>query len=304
MLILILIAIILVLSFSCVITMVYKLKRQPSVSLPIVDVVKLFISGVVAFIADTIGVGSFAVNVALAKLFGTFNDEELPAVNNGAQVIPGTIESLFFIHMVDVDLITLVTLVIGTSLGGLIGGLVVSRLHKQAIRLAMLCCFLLIIFLLIGNQFHWLPMDGSLLELRSSRLLAGFLAVVLCGALTSVGIGLFVMIQGVLFLLGVSPLIAFPIMMTAGAIQQPITTLVFLKQNKIPLKKTLLLSLSGCLGVFIALPLVTHLTASWLHILLLAILIYNFIAIGRTYLKTRRALQAGDARRDTIPVYN
>ena len=63
------------------------------------DYIKLGLSGIVAFIADTLGIGSFAVNVAMAKLLGTFPDEELPAVNNGAQVIPGTIESLFFMQI-------------------------------------------------------------------------------------------------------------------------------------------------------------------------------------------------------------
>ncbi len=75
--------------------------------------------------------------------------------------------------------------------------------------------------------------------------------MIICGALTSVGIGLFVMVQGVLFLLNVSPVVAFPIMMTAGAMQQPLTTLVFVQQNKIPLKKTLILSLAGCIGVLL-----------------------------------------------------
>lgn len=86
---------ILVLSLLCVAVMVFKLIRQPAEPLSLIQYLKLGISGVIAFIADTLGVGSFAVNVALAKLMGTFRDDEMPAVNNGAQVIPGTIESLF-----------------------------------------------------------------------------------------------------------------------------------------------------------------------------------------------------------------
>ena len=76
-------------------------------------------------------------------------------------------------------------------------------------------------------------------------------------------------------------------MTTAGAMQQPLTTMVFLQQNKIPLKKTLVLSLAGCIGVAITLPVFSSLTVTWLHSLLLAILIYNFFAIGRTYLQSR-----------------
>ncbi|MCE3046361.1 TSUP family transporter [Legionella sp. 16cNR16C] len=281
--------VILMLSTVCVIAMFYQMNHQQKNRLAIGDYLKLGISGIIAFIADTLGVGSFAVNVALAKLLGTFPDDELPAVNNGAQVIPGTIESLFFMQLVDVDLTTMLTLVIGTCVGGLIGGAIVSRLSKQAIRLTMICCFAGIILLLLAHQFRLMPVGGDVVELQGAKLVIGFLAMVICGALTSAGIGLFVMIQGVLFLMNVSPIVAFPIMTTAGAMQQPLTTLVFLQQDKIPLKKTMILSLSGCLGVLITLPLFAHLTVTWLHTLLLLIIIYNLYAISRTYLKVRRS---------------
>lgn len=276
---------ILVLSVLCVAVMVIKLRSQPSEALSFSQYIKLSISGVIAFIADTVGVGSFAVNVALAKIMGTFRDDEMPAVNNGAQVIPGTIESLFFMHFVEVDLTTLLTLVAGTCVGGLLGGFVVSRLSKQAIRLAMMCAFSLIITLLLSHQFRLLPVGGELTALYSWKLVVGFFAMVICGALTSVGVGLFVMVQGVLFLMNISPAVAFPIMTTAGAMQQPLTTLVFLQQNKIPLKRTLILSISGCLGVLITIPLFMQLTITWLHLMLLFILIYNLFSVTRTYLR-------------------
>ena len=206
-------------------------------------------------------------------------------------------------QLIDVDLTTLVTLVVGTCIGGLLGGAIVSRLSKQAIRLAMMCCFLLIIGLLLCHQFNLLPMTGDLIELRSWKLIIGFVAMIVCGALTSVGIGLFAMVQGVLFLLGASPLIAFPIMTTAGAMQQPLTTLVFLQQRKIPLKKTLILSFAGCIGVLITLPIFNHLTISWLHSLLTVILIYNFFAIGRSYLRARPGV-AFNSEKDSLTVYN
>ncbi len=86
---------IVLLSVLCIGVMCFKFFKQPAESLSWLLYGKLVISGIIAFIADTLGVGSFAVNVALAKLFGTFNDEELPAVNNGAQVIPGPLNPYF-----------------------------------------------------------------------------------------------------------------------------------------------------------------------------------------------------------------
>lgn len=192
-------------------------------------------------------------------------------------------------HLIEVDLTTLLTLIAGACLGGLLGGVLVSRLSKQGVRLAMIISFFVVIVLLICHQFRLLPVGGDLTELHSWRLAVGFLALLICGALTSAGVGLFVMVQGVLFVLNISPAVAFPLMTTAGAMQQPLTALVLLRKNKIPLKKTLILSSAGCFGVLITLPLFTYLTITWLHLFLLCILIYNFFSIGYTYLQSRKA---------------
>jgi uncharacterized membrane protein YfcA len=291
----VIVAAILFLNLSCIGLMLYKFKQQPAVFVSVTDYCKLIFSGIIAFMSDALGLGSFAVNIALAELLGTFHDDELPALNNGAQVLPGVIESLFFMQLIDVDLTTLITLIIGACLGGLIGGSVVSRLSRQAIRLAMIICFTLIIGLLLCRQFHLFPVGGDLIALHSGRLVLGFMGMVVCGMLTSVGIGLFVLVQAVLFLLGVSPLVAFPIMTAAGAMQQPLTTLAFLQQDKIPLKKTLILSLSGCVGVLIVIALFHHLTITWLHSLLLVIVTYNLFAVTRTYLRTKASQEVSIA---------
>lgn len=282
----------LILTFFCGAWMCFKLYRQPQVLLLTKEKFRLAITGVVAFISDTLGIGSFAVTIALSKYFRLFDDNELPAVCNGAQVIPGALESIFFIQLIEVDLLTLLTLVIGTCIGGILGGSIISRLSQQKIRVAMIVAFSGIILLLCAKQLGLLPSGGELIALYQWKLLLGFLGMIICGSLTSVGIGLFAMVQGVLFLLGLSPAVAFPIMTTAGAMQQPLTTLVFLKHNKIPLKKTLILSAFGCIGVLITLPIVSHLSVRWLHSLLILIMTYNVITIAFSYQRAKQHVHA------------
>lgn len=271
----------------CTVIMLTQLKGQGKVKITPLEYIKLGISGIIAFIFDTIGVGSFAVNTALSQILKTFDDNEMPAVNNGAQVIPGMIESIFFITVINVELKTLLILVAGACIGGMIGGNIVSKLKKQTIRLAMVICFSLIIVLLIGNKLHLLPIGGDALDLSGHKLLLGFIGMIICGMLTSVGVGLFALVQAVLFLLNLSPLVAFPIMTTAGALQQPLTTMMFLRNGKIPVKKTLVLSLAGCIGVMITLPLFTSLPTSVLHSILIGVMFFNVVTIGRTYLRNR-----------------
>lgn len=278
----------LLLNIICAAVMLYQWKQQSSALISLKQKTQLLVSGFIAFVADTLGIGSFAVNIAMAKLLKTFDDDELPPMVNGAQIIPGALESLFFMKWVSVDIKTLVVLVLGTCIGGLLGGHVVSRLSKQSIRAMMIFCFSLIMFLLVSKEMNWLPVGGNLVALSSYRLFFGFIAMIICGALTSAGIGLFAMVQGVLFLLGVSPAVAFPIMTTAGAMQQPLTTLVFLKQRKIPLKKTMLVSMGGCLGVLFTIPIFSALSMNVLHQLLMGVLLYNIMMITKAYLKERK----------------
>lgn len=272
----------------CLLMMAWSLFKQSALSLSFREYTKLGFSGLIAFVADTFGVGSFAINVACSKIFGTFKDEELPGMLNGAQVLPGMIESLFFLQLVDVDLYTLFVLVAGTCLGGVLGGYVINYLGKQALRIVMIVCFAFVIFLLIAYQMGVMPLGGEETNLHGMKLLIGFIAMIVCGGLTSAGIGLFVMVQSVLFLLNVSPEVAFPIMTTAGAMQQPLTTMVFLKKKSIPLKQTWVLSLAGCLGVLISLPVFNALSTEALRSLLLFVLLFNIISMGRSYWKARR----------------
>ncbi|AIT09360.1 hypothetical protein LO80_04840 [Candidatus Francisella endociliophora] len=277
------IALVILLSAVCMAYMLYKLFRGDD-SYPIDSFsqkVKLAFSGIVAFIADTIGVGSFAVNIAIARTFKLVKDAELPGFVNGAQIIPGAIEAVFFLGALHVDPITLIILVLGATVGGFAGGMFASRISTSIIRLIMVFTFILVICLLIGKLMHILPIGGDLLALKGWKLWIGFIGMFVSGFLVSFGVGLFALVQTVLFLLGMSPIVAFPIMTTAGAIQQPVTTFAFLLNNTIPLKKALIVGCFGIIGVFIGFNIITILSTEQLQWLLVIVIGYNTISLIR-----------------------
>lgn len=284
----IIILLMLVLSVISVALMLYKLKSPSQELIRKKRFIPLVISGVLAFLADTIGVGSFAVNIAVCKGFRLFRDEQLPAVVNGAQIIPGAIESIVFVQRVHVDVKTLTCLVFATCIGGIIGGLLASRLRARLIQLIMMVAFLGLVILLLCKAFSLFPMGGVATALVGWKLWAGCIGLFFAGILVAFGVGLFAVVEGILFLLGMSPLVAFPIMTTAGALQQPFTTITFTLNNKIPLKPVLVISLAGIIGVFIGLAIVSHLSFSALHWLLIAILLFNVYGIGRSYFKCKK----------------
>ena len=268
--------------------MVWKYRKDRGPTLTKATKVKLCICGFLAFVADPIGIGSFAVVIAVSKFWKLLDDQELPGLVNGAQVLPGGVEAVFFLSMIHVDHLTLIVLVAGTCVGGVLGGLVVSKLKPQVIRMSMAVAFVGIAVLILLKQLDLLPISGHDTLLRSWKLWVGFFAMIICGSLPAVGVGLFALVESTLFLLGLSPLIAFPIMTTAGALQQPLTTVTFLLHGKIPLKQVLLISCIGVIAVLIVVPLVSHLSLSGVRWLLLAVLIYNSASMFKSYIKEKK----------------
>ena len=270
---------------AALLSMLARLKNQRAA---LINKLSLATVGIIAFICDGIGIGSFAIEIALCKTFGLIEDTKLPGLVNGAQIIPGAIEATAFLTAINVDPVTLITLVSGTCLGGILGGLWVSELDTKRIELSMGIAFSLMAVVVLCNQMHWLPIGGHAKALRHTQLWLGFIGTIFCGAMTALGVGLFALIEILLFFLGLSPLIAFPIMTTAGALQQPLTTMTFVFKNRVPLKPALWVGAFGIIGSAIAIHLVTHLSFSLLRWLLFIVVSYNAITMLKSYYHTTK----------------
>jgi uncharacterized membrane protein YfcA len=275
-----------ILTFSCGLFMLFKvLTRQDDSGISRKHFVILAISGVLSYISDTIGVGSFAVSIAIARFFRLVKDAELPGFINAVQVIPGAVEAVLFLGVIHVDAVTFITLIIGTSIGGFIGGIYASKVDAVKIRLIMIFAFIVVILLLLANLNHIIPVGGNMVSLCGIKLIVGFCGMFCAGFLVCFGVGSYALIQSVLFVLGMSPLAAFPIMTSAAAIQQPITTFAFIYAGKIPYKKILIMSFFGIIGVFIGFQMISTLSTTQLHSLLVLVLSYNTVSLIRSYLK-------------------
>ena len=178
----IVVGLIIVLTILCTLYTLYKLiTKQDKYSAPTFkESVILAFTGVISFISDTIGVGSFAVNIAVARTFKLVKDAELPGFVNGVQVIPGAIEAIFFLGALHVDTVTLIVLISGATLGGFIGGIFASKIHTATIRLIMIVAFIVMIFLLVSKLLHILPIGGTLMKLVGLKLAFGFVGLVCC----------------------------------------------------------------------------------------------------------------------------
>lgn len=235
----------------------------------------LIFTGFIANIADTLGLGSFAVVVALNNKFKMIDDKKIPGTLNAQSVLPAMIQSILFLNFVEMDISILILFVLSSCVGGFLSGYFVSRLNKETIRQLMCYGFIGIAVLIFSQKLNLLPIGGFETSLPPFKMAIGTVAMVFAGMLPAIGAGMYVPIQVILFLLGLSPLVAFPIMTTTGAIVQTTTASAFVMRKEFAIKESLYLAFSGILGVFLAVPLVTYVNLSTLRWLLLIIVSYN-----------------------------
>ena len=109
---------------------------------------KLVLIGFIANVSDTLGIGSFAVVVAMNNRWKLIDDKKLPGTLNVHALLPAMLQSLLFLHILDVDIVLLISFVLSACIGAYFSGFVVSRLNKQAIRLMMSLGFFAIALLI------------------------------------------------------------------------------------------------------------------------------------------------------------
>ena len=136
------------------------------------------------------------------------------------------------------------------------------------------------------GQMNWIPSNGTASELYGGKLiLAGFLLFVY-GALNNIGIGSYALTMVTVYLLGLNPVAAFPIMMGACTFSVPIGSVQFIKFDEYSRKITLFTSTFGVLGVLVAVFLVKSLDTYILKWIVILVLLYSAYTMLSSQLKS------------------
>lgn len=255
---------------------------------------ELLFTGFLANIADTLGLGSFAVIVALNNRLKMIGDKQLPGTLNAQSVLPGMLQSLLFLHFVEIDYLLLALFVFAACGGGFLSGFLVAKLKQETVRLLMSVGFIAIGLLVLARQLDLLPLGGEATSLPPLQLCIGAFAMMLAGMLPAIGVGIYAPIQVILFFLGLSPLAAFTVMTTAGSIVQAATAYVFVVKKEVALGESLLITLSGLAGVALAVPLIALFDIEVLRWLLFIVVMYNGGMMWKKYREGKKR-QLADA---------
>ena len=259
---------------------------------------KIFSIGLIGGFAnfcDTLGVGSFAIKTAGYKQLKLVDDKLLPGTLNCQAVMATLVQSLIFLTAVDVDETTLVSLVLAACLGATVGARLVSGWDRQLIRLVMSGALLVVAALMLAGQLELFPLGGLALGLSGWKLGVAVAGNFLFGALMTVGIGLYAPCMTMVYLLGMHPLAAFPIMMCSCAFLSFFSAGSFIRLNRINSRAALVVAVTGPIGVVIAAYLVKSLDLHLLAWLVIGVVMYTSVTMYRSWLSERAEPQAAEA---------
>ena len=246
------------------------------------------IGGVANFL-DTLGVGSFAVKTACYKQFKLIDDRVLPGTLNGQCVLPTVTQSLIFVGAVAVEPLTLISMMMAAAAGAAWGARHVASFDRQTIRLVMAISLLVVAGLIFAGLLGLFPVGGDAMGLSGYKLAIALLGNFIFGVLMNVGIGLFAPCMTLVYLLGMNPLAAFPIMMGSTAVLRVFSAGTFIRKGAFDAKAVLAVAIFGPIGVVLAAMLVKSMDMEMLKWLVAFIVIYTSWTMYASWRAARRS---------------
>lgn len=238
-----------VLYFAVTLKQEYNDKKQKRLTLAAI--------GFTGGFADTIAVGSFGVVTGLMKATKTItNDTKLPGTLNIGLGISVLVESSLFVGSIEIDMTTLIILVVTVVTGTYIGSLFVSKIKDPKFIKIVVGVFLLIvgIFMILTHphvgaiQTTNIGDHKSLMD-KPWRIILGVIIFFLLGIVQSFGIGIYAPSLAIFSFLGLDQEVIYPIMACGSALSMIAISFNFIRQKQYLQLSTNLIAIFSIIGV-------------------------------------------------------
>lgn len=249
-------------------------------------------TGIIGFIVnffDPLGIGAFAPQTALLKFTKQTRDRDIPGSMNVSNTVPVLCQALIFTKAIEVEPLTLVVMLLASMIGAILGAGLISRMSEQKIRIVMgvaLACTAVIMF---SSQMGWFPIGGDSIGLSGWRLIVAGCVNFVLGALMTAGVGLYNPCMVLVYLLGMSPLVAFPIMMGSCAFLMPPASVRFIKEGAYNRKAALAMGIFGTVATLVASLIIKSMPLNILKWIVVVVTVYTSTTMFRSARKNKKA---------------
>ena len=241
-------------------------------------------TGIIGFVVnffDVLGIGAFAPQTALLKFFGQTKDRVLPGTLNVANTFAVLLQAFLFIGIVEVEPLTLIAMILAAMAGAVFGAGMIARWTERQIRLTMGIALLVTVFFMLAGQLNWITGGGDALGLSAGKLAVAVAGNFILGALMTAGIGLYAPCMALVYALGMSPLVAFPVMMGSCAFLMPPASVRFIKAGAYNRKAAVGMAIPAIGAVLLAALVVKSLPLHVLRWVVMVVILYTAVVMLR-----------------------
>ncbi|HSQ35994.1 MAG TPA: sulfite exporter TauE/SafE family protein [Candidatus Binatia bacterium] len=234
-------------------------------------------TGLITNFFDTLGIGSFAPQTSIFKFFRLVDDRIIPGTMNVGNTMPTVTQAFIFMTAVRVEPFTLVSLSLAAPIGAVLGAGVVARMSRPRIQFGMGVGLTAVALIILAGLLRLLPLGGEAIGLSGWKLAFAVVMSFVFGALQTICVGFYAPCMALVYALGMHPLTAFPIMMTATAMLMAAGSARFVKEGAYDRMAALALTIAGIIGVFLAAFIVKSLPLTLLKWMVCAIVLYTAV---------------------------
>lgn len=239
-------------------------------------------AGIIGFVVnffDVLGIGAFAPQTALLKFTKQTEDRLIPGTLNVSNTLPVLIQAIIFITVIKVEPVTLILMLLAAAAGAILGAGIVSKLSEKKIRLTMGIALFITAGFMFARNMNWIQGGGTGIGLYNVKLGIAIFVNFILGALMTAGIGLYAPCMALVFALGLSPQVAFPIMMGSCAFLMPPASVKFIKEGAYNRKASLAMAIPGMIAVLIAAFIVKSLPLDTLRWIVIVVIVYTSVVM-------------------------
>lgn len=244
------------------------------------------------FFCSTFGIPDFPISSTVYPRLKWLPDRKLPGTLVCESVIPCAFMALGYLTFTSLDIWTLSLPIIAQLAGSWIGPKISMRLPERKIKACIAVGLLLAGIMLLLSKLSLIPAAGQLNSFTGWRLVLCVLLSFACGILNNIGVGSFSVMLALLYVLGLSSISAYPIMMGAAALATPVGGAQFVRGGSYGRRIVLFSTVFGSIGACFAIFVVRNMDLSILQWIIMVILFYSAFSTGKGVLDARRAEHA------------
>lgn len=242
----------------------------------------LAVYSLVLYFGATFGLPDFAIGSVIISKLKWLEEKKIPGTLICECTLPMLPMAWGYLILVDMDMKTFLFPIAAQLIGSVIGPKIAVRMSAKKVKTFISIGLFVGATMILLSKLGIVPESGNIEVVRGWRLVYITVLGFAGGILNQIGVGSFSVTLAGFYAVGISSIVAYPIMMCACALGDPLGAIQFVKEGMYGRKLSLICSLYGCIGALFALRVVKGMQLGTLMWIVMIIVYYSAISMMKS----------------------